>query len=74
MTPSAKQRVFRLSLDIMVDLSVDDLWPDGDAPENPTEDDVHALISKSGGARQIVIDWNLVTYDDEFDVRELETP
>lgn len=37
-------------------LGVDEIWPDGDAPENPTVEDVVAQMEKS----QMTIDeWNL---------------
>lgn len=50
---------FRISIDIDAVLSVDELWPDGDAPANPTRDDVFALIDKCGGL-SVIEDWNLV--------------
>lgn len=41
-------------------LTVDEIWPDGDAPENPTVSDVVARIKKScAGAYDLVYDWNL---------------
>jgi hypothetical protein len=55
---------FRISIDIESVLSVEQLWPDGDAPENPTADDVKALIDKCGGI-DIIEDWNLA---DDFDI------
>lgn len=50
---------FTLTYSIMVDFSVDELWPDGDAPENPTADDVEGLIDSCGGWPRIISDWNL---------------
>jgi hypothetical protein len=42
------------------DLDVDEIWPDGDAPENPTVADVMAQIQKSGSTpRSVARDWNL---------------
>lgn len=41
-------------------LSVDEIWPDGDAPENPTAEDVQKMIEgmyfSMGG---FLSDWNL---------------
>jgi hypothetical protein len=53
-------KTFNLSLNIDVTLSVDELWPDGDAPENPTVADVENLIADSGGWSRILDDWNLM--------------
>lgn len=44
-----------------VDLDTADIWPDGDAPENPTAQDVADLIDKCGGVRWVASDWNLLT-------------
>ena len=40
-------------------LTVDEIWPDGDAPENPTAEDVMGEIRKCGSVSRCVIDWNL---------------
>ena len=40
-------------------LTVDELWPDGDAPENFTEDDVRELIDDHGGPVAILRDWSM---------------
>lgn len=52
-------KVFNLSLG-EVQLSVSDIWPDGDAPENPTPQDVADLIAKCGGVRAVLSEWNLI--------------
>ena len=49
---------FRVYLHVEATLSVDQLWPDGDAPANPTAEDVQALIDDCGGL-DIIDDWNL---------------
>ena len=46
-----------------------DLWPDGDAPENWTLDDVIAVITKSGGSLGILKNWDLM-YDLTLNIRE----
>lgn len=40
-------------------LTTVDIWPDGDAPENPTVDDVIDKMSKSRSLRGLALDWNL---------------
>jgi len=50
---------FLLSIEMNVELSVEELWPDGDGPENPTEEDVVDLINAEGGVPEILNDWNL---------------
>lgn len=55
---------FTLSISIDATLGWDEIWPDGDAPENPTCDDVRAVFlgknHRPGASitRQIE-DWNL---------------
>lgn len=65
---------FTICYTIEATLAVEDLWPDGDAPDNPTEEDVEALIESDGGFPKIIDDWNLqddgeysVLVDDEDD-------
>ena len=48
---------FSISADIWLDVSA--IWPDGDAPENPTVADVLAVIAESGGAERVIRDWDL---------------
>jgi hypothetical protein len=62
---------FRIMIECDVELTVAQLWPDGDAPENPTDDDVLELIEECGGVERVLGDWNL----DEsltLDVREVK--
>ena len=56
---------FNFTIDSIQWLAVADIWPDGDAPENPTVDDVLAVIAASGGMRQVLHDWNL---DDDIEL------
>ena len=42
-----------------VNMGERELWPDGDAPENWTLQDVVKLIVKDGGKFRILRDWNL---------------
>jgi hypothetical protein len=62
---------FRIMIECDVELTVAQLWPDGDAPESPTDDDVLELIEECGGVERVLGDWNL----DEsltLDVREVK--
>jgi len=52
-------RVFRIDFRSTFTLSDRDLWPDGDAPEDPTVEDVAARLEAYGGARRVIMDWNL---------------
>lgn len=63
---------FRITYTLDVTLDEGDIWPDGDAPENPTAEQVTTLIQKEGGFPKVISDWNL---DDgsnpfNFDVTE----
>lgn len=37
----------------------EELWPDGDGPENPTEGDVRQLIAESGGPSVVIEEWGV---------------
>lgn len=41
-----------------VDLSVEEIWPDDDAPDNPTAEDV--VKRMRGTASSVVDEWNLL--------------
>lgn len=51
--------MFEVIFDGRVQLDVEDIWPDGDAPENPTATDVVAVMRRQGGPIDVVKDWNL---------------
>jgi len=50
-----------IEIDCCYSLSVDEIWPDGDAPENPTTQDVIRSMRERGDTDpgQIINDWNL---------------
>ena len=50
---------FEIVVDATYYLTVDELWPDGDAPENPTAHDVAELMRSSGSQRSVMADWNI---------------
>lgn len=55
---------FCIRLEGEVELSVEDVWPDGDAPENPTADDVLEVLNAGGGVYRVMLDWSM---DDAFE-------
>jgi hypothetical protein len=62
-------KTFRITLELDETFTLEQLWPDGDAPENPTTADVYALIADCGGAHHIIRDWSL---EDHLDVHVSE--
>lgn len=58
--PKPGAPMFHFSISYDVSYSVEEIWPDGDAPENPTLDDVMKVIEKCGGKRRILDDWSMV--------------
>ena len=40
-------------------LSLDDIWPDGNAPEHPTAQDVIEVMKASGSKTQMMQEWSL---------------
>jgi hypothetical protein len=42
-----------------VDLTENDIWPDGDAPDDWTAEDVEAVIVECGGAVGVLRGWEL---------------
>lgn len=55
------------------ELTVEDIWPDGDAPENPTPEDVKKVIKEAGGIVTILRDWDLLDRTD-FEVLDTTPP
>jgi hypothetical protein len=56
---SDTEPVFTFHFDADFWMKVDDLWPDGDAPANPSIEDVQALVAKCGGKHRILHEWDL---------------
>ncbi len=52
-----KAKRFRIRIEFSETIDVMALWPDGDAPENPTVTDVLALIENEGGFMAAVREW-----------------
>jgi hypothetical protein len=43
-----------------LELDEDSIWPDKDAPENWTADDVKAVMEACGSKQRVIDDWNLI--------------
>lgn len=54
-----KPKTFHFSIECDVSLDVSDIWPNKNAPDDPTLADVLEAIRKAGGAAQIIRDWSL---------------
>lgn len=55
---------FNIRFDADWTLDTEDIWPDGDAPENPTAEDVRRVIRECGGIVRVMREWELVGDDD----------
>lgn len=62
---------FNLSYVVQCELTVDDLWPDGDAPEEPTKQHVLELIRRDGGILEVLNGWALHENFAEWDIWEV---
>lgn len=56
---------FTLEFVVSSELTLDELWPDGDAPDDPTEEDVKRLVEDQDPLR-IASEWNLDVGDWEI--------
>lgn len=50
---------FTITLDGSWMLDVRDVWPDGDAPDNPTPFDVLEAMRETGALLTVIREWNL---------------
>lgn len=53
----AGKLTFSITLESDNLLEAGDIWPDGDAPENPTTEDVIKAIKEVGSVRDLIRDW-----------------
>lgn len=53
------ERSFYFGLDLSSSLTVAEIWPDGDAPENPTAEDVIARVQMYGSVDTFLHEWNM---------------
>ena len=68
-TDNLPKQMLHFSISYDVSYSVAEIWPDGDAPEDPTIDDVLGAITRCGGKRIILDDWGM-TNDLELTVSD----
>ena len=69
-----RRRGFNLNVEGGVYLSIEDIWPDGDAPKNPTREEVAKRLRESGSLRQIILEWNLPVSIDVDGLEAVWTP
>lgn len=50
---------FRITFSGCLTLNSYEIWPDGDAPPNPTARDVRNKMINTGGKADLLSDWNL---------------
>lgn len=55
------------SVTIESEISSEEVWPDGDAPENPTAEDVAKVMRGCGNETTVVNDWFLIDRNVEVD-------
>lgn len=58
------KREFEITFEGTIVIPVADLWPDNDWPEDPTTDDVKALMERCGSKLSVLADWDLL--DDAY--------
>lgn len=58
---TVSERCFYFEVGDEASLTVDEIWPDGDAPENPTVEDVIAEVKKTSRFR-FASEWNFETH------------
>jgi hypothetical protein len=61
---------FTIELPFDATLTEAEIWPDGDAPENPTVEDVKAVLKDCGPPMRVINDWGLMPMSWEFEVYE----
>ncbi len=68
----SKRFIFSVQVDHI--LSVDEIWPDGDAPENPTAEDVKSVfLNSSHCSIGTMLDcWNIGPEEGDLTVTKLE--
>lgn len=60
-TPPAKRsHTFLVTISDYIEMTVEDIWPDGDGPENPTDEDVATAMREYGSKQRVLRDWELL--------------
>lgn len=55
-------REFLIRFDGEVALSTADIWPDGDAPDDPSPLDVKRVMEAAGRKERVLRDWDIARY------------
>lgn len=63
-----KRFAIRIKGEVVLDES--QIWPDGDAPENPTANDALAVLDAELGLSDVLVEWGLED-DFKFDVFDM---
>jgi hypothetical protein len=50
---------FTFTVQHSIDLDVEQIWPDGDAPRYPSVEDVQVVVAKEGGPAGVLEEWKL---------------
>lgn len=58
--PHPGERTFNVHIESDMALTVNEIWPDGDAPFNPTTEDVVRVMEAAGSKRSVLRDWELL--------------
>ena len=66
------KKKFRIRYECVSKLHDFELWPDGDAPDNPTTADVRRLVGECGGIYSVLGEWNLHEHDGDWFVEEID--
>lgn len=53
------ERVFNIEISGSCSMKVSSIWPDGDAPENPTAEDVIKAMENFGNPYDVLAEWSL---------------
>lgn len=62
---------FQITFTIDAALDADQIWPDGNAPEEPTAEAVREVIESEGGILRVINEWNLASRHAGYDVDEV---
>jgi hypothetical protein len=66
---------FRICYKCYSDLTIEEIWPDGDQPRYPSVDQVRQVIDDCGGIYKVLGEWYLDDNDRDWWIEEIyETP
>jgi len=53
--------IFGVAIEGYYEFAVEEVWPDGDAPDNPTPEDVRNVMQDAGTKNRVLDDWGLLS-------------